>query len=75
MTPKQREVYRFMVDFQNEMGSPPTLREIGHALGVHVSTAHTHVRKLEEQGHVEARKVDRTITETRYFPRELAEAA
>lgn len=75
VTAKQREVYRFMVDFQNEMGSPPTLREIGAALGIHFSTAHVHVRNLEELGHVESRRVERTITETRYFPRELAEAA
>lgn len=75
MTAKQRDVYRFMLDYQDEFGAPPTLREIAAAIGVHVSTAHSHVKALVRHGHAEPRQVAREIVETRYFPLELAEAA
>lgn len=75
MTDRQREVYRFMADFTNEMGSPPTLREIAAALDIHLSTAHYNVLALVELGHAEPRQVIRELTETRYFPLELADAA
>lgn len=75
MTDRQRQVYRIMVEHVAATGAPPTLREIAEKLGVHRTTAHSHVLALQRQGHVEARKVIRELTETRYFPVDLADAA
>jgi repressor LexA len=53
----QRRVYACIVDFIDEQGMPPTIREIGRAVNVE-STGHIdHIlRMLEKQGFIERQK-------------------
>lgn len=51
MSPKQQQIYDFIVSFQAEHGYPPSVREIGEE--VHLkspSTVHFHLKSLEEKG-------------------------
>ena len=51
LTRKQQEVYDFILSFTNEHGYPPSVREIGAALGLKSpSTVHFHMKGLEEAG-------------------------
>ena len=54
MTPKQQQVYDFIVAFQNEHGYPPSVREIGAYVGLKSpSTVHFHLKGLEKAGLIE----------------------
>ncbi|MCI8303551.1 MAG: transcriptional repressor LexA [Lawsonibacter sp.] len=51
LTRKQQEVYDFILSFTNEHGYPPSVREIGAAVGLKSpSTVHFHMKGLEEAG-------------------------
>lgn len=51
LTPKQREIYEFIMDFSRERGYPPSVREIGQAVGLKSpSTVHFHIKGLENAG-------------------------
>ena len=51
LTHKQQEVYDYILSFTNEYGYPPSVREIGAALGLKSpSTVHFHMKGLEEAG-------------------------
>ena len=51
LTHKQQEVYDYILSFTNEYGYPPSVREIGAALGLKSpSTVHFHLKHLEEAG-------------------------
>lgn len=51
LTRKQQEVYDYILSFTNEHGYPPSVREIGAAVGLKSpSTVHFHMKKLEEAG-------------------------
>lgn len=51
LTPKQQEIYDFIVQFSREKGYPPSVREIGQAVGLKSpSTVHFHIKGLEEAG-------------------------
>lgn len=48
---KRRQIYVYIVDFLNEHGYPPTIREIKAHIGVKsTSTVEYHLRKLKESG-------------------------
>lgn len=48
---RQIEIYDFIVSTVNEKGYPPTVREIGEAIGLKSSsTVHAHLNKLEDNG-------------------------
>lgn len=48
---RQIEIYDFIVSTVNSKGYPPTVREIGEAIGLKSSsTVHAHLNKLEENG-------------------------
>lgn len=70
LTPKQAEIYDFILQYTRTQGYPPSVREIGAA--VHLkspSTVHFHMKKLEAGGYIQ--KADgktRAIT----LPRETA---
>jgi repressor LexA len=51
---RQREILEFVAHFQGENGYPPTIREIGSAVGIS-STSHVsyHLRALREKGYLE----------------------
>lgn len=51
LTKRQSEIYEFIKTHLDKTGYPPTVREIGEALGLHSpSTVHAHLAKLEKSG-------------------------
>jgi repressor LexA len=51
LTKRQSEIYEFIKGHLDSTGYPPTVREIGKALGLHSpSTVHAHLAKLEKAG-------------------------
>ena len=51
LTRRQQEIYDFILSFTNEHGYPPSVREIGAAVGLRSpSTVHFHMRGLVESG-------------------------
>ncbi len=54
LTPKQAEIYQFILRYTKDHGYPPAVREIGAA--VHLkspSTVHFHMKKLEAEGYIQ----------------------
>jgi len=48
---RQREIFDFIGSYLRDNGYPPTVREIGKAVGLHSSsTVHAHLAKLESLG-------------------------
>ena len=64
ITPKQQKIYDFIQSFTAEPGYPPSVREIGAAMGLKSpSTVHFHLKGLEEAGMiVKAEGKTRAIT-------------
>ena len=51
LTKRQREIFDFISRYLSSHGYPPTVREIGKAVGLHSSsTVHAHLSKLETLG-------------------------
>ena len=51
LTDRQQEIYDFVADYVDQHGSPPTVREIGEAVGLaSPSTVHAHLANLERAG-------------------------
>lgn len=51
LTKRQREIFDYIGRYLNRNGYPPTVREIGKAVGLHSSsTVHAHLSKLEAMG-------------------------
>jgi repressor LexA len=51
LTKRQREIFDFISRYLAKHGYPPTVREIGKAVGLHSSsTVHAHLAKLEAMG-------------------------
>jgi repressor LexA len=51
LTGRQREIWTFLVDYVDRHGYPPTVREIGEAVGLaSPSTVHAHLANLERAG-------------------------
>jgi repressor LexA len=51
LTPRQRQIWDFLVDYVDRRGYPPTVREIGDAVGLaSPSTVHAHLANLERAG-------------------------
>jgi repressor LexA len=51
LTGRQREIWAFLVDYVDRHGYPPTVREIGEAVGLaSPSTVHAHLANLERAG-------------------------
>ena len=51
LTPKQQQIYDYILQFTNQNGYPPSVREIGAAVGLKSpSTVHFHMKGLEEAG-------------------------
>jgi repressor LexA len=51
LTKRQAEIFEFINGYLDKTGYPPTVREIGKALGLHSpSTVHAHLAKLEKSG-------------------------
>jgi repressor LexA len=51
LTGRQQEIWQFLVDYVDSHGYPPTVREIGEAVGLaSPSTVHAHLANLERAG-------------------------
>ena len=51
LTRKQQQIYDFILEFTAQHGYPPSVREIGSAMGLKSpSTVHFHMKGLEEAG-------------------------
>jgi repressor LexA len=51
LTARQKQIWGFLVDYTDEHGYPPTVREIGEAVGLaSPSTVHAHLANLERAG-------------------------
>src|SRR5512138_2776942 len=51
LTGRQQEIWNFLVDYVDAHGYPPTVREIGEAVGLASrSTVHAHLANLERAG-------------------------
>ena len=51
LTGRQHEIWTFLVDYVDRHGYPPTVREIGEAVGLaSPSTVHAHLANLERAG-------------------------
>ena len=51
LTPRQQEIWEFLVGYVDGHGYPPTVREIGEAVGLaSPSTVHAHLANLERAG-------------------------
>ena len=51
LTGRQQEIWAFLVDYVDRHGYPPTVREIGEAVGLaSPSTVHAHLANLERAG-------------------------
>jgi repressor LexA len=51
LTGRQREIWSFLVEYVDRHGYPPTVREIGDAVGLaSPSTVHAHLANLERAG-------------------------
>ncbi|MBD3251115.1 transcriptional repressor LexA [Candidatus Uhrbacteria bacterium] len=55
LTPKQKEVLDFIVQFINDEGYPPSYREIADGLNLaSPSTVHVHIQALRERGYLKS---------------------
>jgi repressor LexA len=53
LTERQREIFDFVVRYADRQGYPPTVREIGEAVGLaSPSTVHAHLANLERAGYL-----------------------
>src|SRR5215211_3034923 len=53
LTERQREIWEFVVGYVDGHGYPPTVREIGEAVGLaSPSTVHAHLANLERAGYL-----------------------
>ena len=53
LTPKQAEIYDFILQYTTDHGYPPSVREIGFAVNLKSpSTVHFHMKKLEAEGYI-----------------------
>src|SRR4029450_11518833 len=51
LTPRPQQIWDFVVDYVDTHGYPPTVREIGDAVGLaSPSTVHAHLANLERAG-------------------------
>jgi repressor LexA len=51
LTARQQEIWQFLVDYVDRHGYPPTVREIGEAVGLaSPSTVHAHLANIERAG-------------------------
>jgi len=54
LTPKQRQVYNFIVKFTSENGYPPSIREICASVNLKSpSSVHAHLKTLQNFGYIE----------------------
>jgi repressor LexA len=69
LTDRQREILEFIVTEQRQRGYPPSVREIGEAVGLtSPSTVHTHLATLQKRGFLRRDPTKPRAIEVRYDP-------
>ena len=69
LTGKRREILNFIAAQQRERGYPPSVREIGEAVGLtSSSTVHAHLATLQRQGYIQRDPTKPRAIEVRYDP-------
>ncbi|MGH9183357.1 MAG: transcriptional repressor LexA [Acidimicrobiales bacterium] len=69
LTERQRDILEFIVTQQQARGFPPSVREIGTAVGLSSpSTVHTHLATLEREGYLRRDATKPRAIEVRYDP-------
>src|SRR6204780_2205691 len=67
LTGKRREILDFIAAQLRERGYPPSVREIGEAVGLtSSSTVHTHLTTLQRQGYLRRDPTNPRAIEVRY---------
>ena len=67
LTGKRREILDFIAAHQHDRGYPPSVREIGEAVGLtSSSTVHTHLTTLQRQGYLRRDPTKPRAIEVRY---------
>lgn len=75
LTGKRREILEFIARQIQERGYPPTVREIGEAVGLtSSSTVHTHLTTLQRQGYLRRDPTKPRAIEVRYHATSGADA-
>lgn len=76
LTGRQQEIWKFLTDYVDEHGYPPTVREIGEAVGLaSPSTVHAHLANLERAGLIKRDPTKPRALELRRDPKPVAAAA
>jgi repressor LexA len=69
LTDRQRAILDFIVSSQQTNGYPPSVREIGHAVGLtSPSTVHSHLATLQRRGYLKRDETKPRAIEVRYDP-------
>lgn len=53
LTPKQQEVFDYLVEYRRQRGYFPTRKEIGNHIGKGAGSAQFHLHRIEEKGYIE----------------------
>ena len=71
LTPKQQQIYDYILSFSTDHGYPPSVREIAEAVGLKSpATVHFHLKGLREAGYIsQAEGKTRAITITGGYDR------
>jgi repressor LexA len=73
LTGRQQEIWTFLTQYVDEHGYPPTVREIGEAVGLaSPSTVHAHLANLERAGLIKRDPTKPRALELRRDPRPVA---
>lgn len=75
LTPRQREVFRFIKAFIREKGYPPSVREIGEHFQIYPRAAFDHLKALERKGYLRRRGAVSRGLEILVFQNEDGEAS
>ncbi len=69
LSEKRRKILEFIADTQRERGYPPSVREIGEAVGLNSSaTVHTHLAVLQQEGFLVRDPTKPRAIQVRYDP-------
>src|SRR6201982_4217986 len=75
LTGRQQEIWKYLTDYVDAHGYPPTVREIGEAVGLaSPSTVHAHLANLERAGLIKRDPTKPRALELRRDPKPSAPA-
>jgi repressor LexA len=52
LSPRQSEIYQYILDYRQRKDISPTFREIANAIGLSLSTAMAHIQALRGKGYI-----------------------